>query len=111
MSGEVINRTTAIQQQLSEALGPDALSLVIDLSNTRYVDSAGLDMLLRLRDRLDHRRAKLLLVIPDASPLKRLAAIVGLPEAMAIRPHLKEALQEAARAQGQGAMPRPDSGA
>jgi anti-anti-sigma factor len=83
-------------QQLADALGPDASSLVIDLSETRYVDSAGIDMLLRLSGRLDHRRAKLILVIPDTSQLKRLASIVGLPNAAAIHPTLPAALQEAA---------------
>jgi anti-anti-sigma factor len=86
------------QQHLAEALGPDALSLVLDLSDTGYVDSAGIDMLLRLSDRLDHRRARLILVIPDTSQLKRLAMLAGLPEAITIRPSLTTALQEAARA-------------
>ncbi|MFP5388109.1 MAG: STAS domain-containing protein [Thermoleophilia bacterium] len=85
----------AIQQHLADALGPDALSLVVDLSDTGYVDSAGIDMLLRLSDRLDHRRARLVLVIPEASQLQRLVTIVGLPEAIAIRPRLADALREA----------------
>lgn len=93
---------TATQQQLADALGPDALSLVVDLSATRYLDSAGIDMLLRLSNRLDRRRAKLFLVIPDASQLKRLVAIVGLAEAIAVRPSIAGALQEAARRQAQG---------
>jgi anti-anti-sigma factor len=84
------------QQHLADALGPDALSLVVDLSDTGYVDSAGIDMLLRLSDRLDRRRARLIVVIPETSQLKRLATIVGLPEAMTIRPSLAEALREAA---------------
>lgn len=85
------------QQQLGDALGPDASSLVIDLSDTRYLDSAGIDMLLRLSDRLDNRRAKLILVIPETSQLQRLATIVGLPDAIAIHPTLAGALQEAAK--------------
>ncbi len=86
-----------IQQQLAEALGTDALSLIVDLGDARYVDSAGIDMLLRLSDRLDHRRAKLLLVIPDDSQLKRLAAIVGLPDAIATHSTLPAAIQQAAK--------------
>lgn len=85
------------QQQLADALGPDASSLVIDLSDTRYVDSAGIDMLLRLGDRLEHRRAMLVLVIPETSQLKRLAEIVGLPGAIAIHSTLSAALQDAAK--------------
>jgi anti-sigma B factor antagonist len=85
----------AIQQHLADALGPDALSLVVDLSDTGYLDSAGIDMLLRLSDRLDHRRARLVLVIPETSQLQRLVMIVGLPEAIAIRPSLADALLDA----------------
>jgi anti-anti-sigma factor len=99
----------ATQQQLAAALGPDALSLVIDLSETRYVDSAGIDMLLRLSDRLSHRRASLILVIPDTSQLKRLAMIVGMPQVMAIHPSLPDALREATKSQRQGAASAPTS--
>lgn len=88
----------AILRQLADAFGPDALSLVIDFSTTRYVDSAGIDMLLRLSDRLDQRRAKLILVIPDTSQLKRLVALVGLPEAIAVHSDLPNALQEGSKA-------------
>ena len=101
---------TTVQQQLADALGSDASSLIIDLSDTRYLDSAGIDMLLRLGDRLDHRRAKLILVIPDASHLKRLAMIVGLPDALAIHPSLPEALQEAAEGPPAPTDPHPAPG-
>lgn len=86
---------TIIQHQLADALDPDASSLVIDLSDARYLDSAGIDMLLRLADRLEHRRAKLILVIPDTSQLKRLATLVGLSDAIAIHATLSGALREA----------------
>jgi anti-anti-sigma factor len=97
---------TATQQQLADALGPDASSLIVDLSETRYLDSAGIDMLLRLSD----RRAKLILVIPDTSQLKRLATIVGLSDAIAIHPRLPEARQEAARRPPGQAAAHPASG-
>jgi anti-anti-sigma factor len=82
----------AVERRLAEAIGPDVLSLVVDLSRVRYVDSAGIDMLLRLGDRLDRRRNKLILVIPASSQLKRLVTIVGLPDAIATRPSLDDAL-------------------
>jgi anti-sigma B factor antagonist len=82
----------AVERQLAEAIGPDTLGLVVDLSRVRYVDSAGIDMLLRLSNRLDHRRTKLILVIPESSQLKRLVKIVGLPEAIAVHPNLSDAL-------------------
>jgi anti-anti-sigma factor len=87
----------ATEHELADALGPDALNLVIDLTTTRYLDSAGIDMLLRLGNRLGHRRAKLFLVIPEDSQLRRLVTIVGLPRAVATHPSLTDALEEAAR--------------
>lgn len=101
---------TITQQQLADALGPDASSLVVDLSETRYLDSAGIDMLLRLSDRFDHRRAKLILVIPDTSQLKRLASIVGLSHAIAIHPTIPAALQEATTPKMPTATPHPAPG-
>jgi len=94
-----------VQRQLTDTLGPDASTLIVDLSDTRYLDSAGIDMVLRLSDRLDHRRAKLILVIPDTSQLKRLAEIVGLSDAIPIHPTLPAALHEAANPQTQTATP------
>jgi anti-sigma B factor antagonist len=88
-----------IQRQLADALGFDALSLIVDLSETRYLDSAGIDMLLRLSDRLDHRRVRLILVIPDTSQLKRLVPIVGMAQAVAIHSSVPAALREATKSQ------------
>lgn len=96
-----------IEQQLADALDADALSLIVDLGQARYLDSAGIDMLLRLGDRLDHRRATLILVIPDASRLKRLAKLVGLPDAIATHSSLSEAMRHAARTRKRTAAPDP----
>jgi anti-anti-sigma factor len=98
------------QRQLAEALGPDAMSLIVDLGETRYLDSAGIDMLLRLSDLLDHRRTKLILVIPEGSQLKRLVAIVGLADAIAIHPTLLEALEDATKQHTRDSLPHPGHG-
>lgn len=81
----------AVQHVAAEALGPDALSVIFDLSGAGYVDSAGIDALLRLSDRLARRRARLILVIPESSQLQRLFAIVGMPEAIAVHPSIDDA--------------------
>ncbi len=85
---------TAVDIELADAIGRQSASLVVDLSDTAYVDSAGLDVLLRLSERLRQRRARLLLVIPTDSQLGRLAEIVGLPEAMPVHETLSQALAD-----------------
>jgi anti-anti-sigma factor len=104
-----VANAASTHEQLAAALGPDASSLVVDLSDARYLDSAGIDMLLRLSNRLSDRRAKLVLVIPDDSQLKRLATIVGLPHAVAIHPTVGEALQDATAPQSRLGEPHTDT--
>lgn len=78
--------------ELTACVGDGGDSLVLDLSETRYVDSAGIDMLFRLGERLRQRRARLLLVIPSDSHLLRLAEIVGLPRTVGVHDSIEHAL-------------------
>jgi anti-sigma B factor antagonist len=100
----------AVSSELSACLGADNDSLVLDLSATRYVDSAGLDMLFRLGERLAQRRSTLLLVIPEGSQLKRLASLVALPEALPVHETVESALRAIAEAEKRsaGQAPVPD---
>lgn len=101
----------AVRERLAGALSPDTHGLIVDLSQTRYLDSAGLDMLLRLGDRLDRRRAKLMLVIPESSQLCRLVAIVGLAQTVQVHPTPAAARNAAAQlVEGQAAV-APSTGA
>jgi anti-anti-sigma factor len=80
-----------LRDELADCLqGADRL--VLDLGETRYVDSAGIDMLFRLNELLSQRRVALLLVIPQSSQLARLAQIVALPNAMPIHETVEQAL-------------------
>jgi anti-anti-sigma factor len=103
-----------VQTQLDQAVGPDALSLIVDLSDTGYIDSAGIDMLLRLNERLSQRRTKLMLVISPQSQLHRLFHIVGLEHTVAIHVTMGEALHASAQfpkgaAAPEGTLETPNS--
>ena len=80
-------------EELTESLSGAAGQLVLDLSDTRHVDSAGIEMLFRLSERLRQRRAKLLLVIPPGSNLLRLVEIVGLPRTIPVYDSVEQALE------------------
>jgi anti-anti-sigma factor len=88
---------SAVDQLLAEALHSDGRCLVIDLGDTRYLDSAALDMLFRLNQRLRQRRGRLHIVIPPASPLSRLVTLVGMPEVVPVHETLLDALAECGR--------------
>jgi stage II sporulation protein AA (anti-sigma F factor antagonist) len=95
-----------VREELCGLLGESVDNLVLDLGETRYLDSAGIDMLFRLNEMLRQRRASLLLVIPPDSQLVRLAHIVGLGAAMAVHETVEQALAACARgAPGGGPAP------
>jgi anti-sigma B factor antagonist len=81
-----------VRDALAECLDEGCDSLVLDLSETRYIDSAGIDMLFRLSELLRERRARLQLVIPHESNLARLASIVALPSVVPVHDTVELAL-------------------
>lgn len=80
------------ERELAESLEPDGDCLVLDFRETRYLDSAALDMVFRLNERLRQRRGGLQVVIPGGSPLSRLAMIVGLPKVIPVHESVREAV-------------------
>jgi anti-sigma B factor antagonist len=88
-----------MRAQLAESIGTGVKTLVLDLSATRYIDSAGIDMLFRLSERLRERRAMLLLVIPSRSSLLRLLRIVGLTSAMPVCDTIEQAVAYGSRSE------------
>lgn len=84
-----------LREELASAVPHGSRDIVLDLRETRYLDSAGIDMLFRLGQRLTERRAVLRVVLPATSPLRRLAGIVGLERGMTLHPTIAEAVEAA----------------
>jgi len=84
-AGEVAERLRAALSNRSEAL-------VVDLSGTTYIDSAGLNVLFELAVALHERQQQLHLVIAQSSPIARMASIVGLDATVPMHPTRASAL-------------------
>jgi anti-anti-sigma factor len=56
---------------LVDRLSNDVLGLVIDMSDMTYLDSTGISLLFELARGLSARRQVLRLVVPGASPIRR----------------------------------------
>jgi anti-sigma B factor antagonist len=67
-------------------------TLVVDLTQTTYLDSAGLNMLFRFGTDLQQRQQALLLVVAPSSPIARMLAITGLDAAVPTFPTRDAAL-------------------
>jgi anti-anti-sigma factor len=74
----------SLGQELAQAIDSGTDGLVLDLSGTRYVDSAGIRMLFTLQGQLARRAQALTLVVPDDAPIHRMLAISEVPQLIEI---------------------------
>ncbi len=79
--------------EVTAQLGNEMRGVVADLSCTRFLDSAGIDMIFRLNDALKMRRQSLHLVLPEQSPLTRVMRIVQMSEMVPIHENVDTAAQ------------------
>ena len=68
----------AVAAALRDLVTNRMTGLVVDLTETRYLDSAGINLLFTLGDELRARQLSLKLVVPPASPIARMLRISSL---------------------------------
>ncbi|HKA04195.1 MAG TPA: STAS domain-containing protein [Acidimicrobiales bacterium] len=77
---------------------PDATvcrALVLDLRNVRFLDSEGLNMLIRLRHHLGDHDQRLFVVVADSSFLAKVLHMAQVDGVVSIHHHLGDALAAA----------------
>ena len=86
VSGDVdIANAYDIDQRISTAYLPEVDHVVVDLTATTYLDSAGLAMLVRLCSRLGDSRTKVTVVAPPESAAHRVIVLSGLSAELRLR--------------------------
>jgi anti-anti-sigma factor len=79
VEGEVdASNAEQVGEEIGDLVSNVPTGLVLDLSRTRYLDSAGIRMLLDLAQKLRERRQSLSLVVPEGAPVGRLLSIAGI---------------------------------
>ncbi len=79
VEGEIdASNAREIAARLRGLLVNRSFGLVVDLSATTYIDSAGINMLFVLGDELRSRQQGLRLVVDPATPIARMLSITGL---------------------------------
>jgi anti-anti-sigma factor len=63
---------------------PDLPVVVIDLTGTTYLDSAGISMLFRLAERLGYNRQVLHLVVPHDAPIRAVVRVTKLDQVVSV---------------------------
>ncbi len=97
VSGEVdLSNVAAVMEAIASAGTSDAPRIVLDLTRTTYLDSAGIAMLFRLAERLGHRRQELRLVVPADAPVRAVLEMTRVETVIDIADSLDD-LEEARR--------------
>ena len=93
IEGEIDSSNAAeIGNRLRQAISNQSMALVVDLTPTTYIDSAGINVLFRLGLELQERQQQLHLVVASGSPIERMLKIVGLDAAVPTFATREEAL-------------------
>ena len=92
LKGELdMTNCTYVREELTRAIPNEGRGLIADLSRALYLDSAAIEMLFEMARRLGRRRQRLRVVLPAASPLRR---VLDLTDVQAVAP-VHETLDEA----------------
>jgi anti-anti-sigma factor len=79
IGGEIdASNADTIGRRIRDAVSNEALGLIVDLSGTTYIDSAGVRLLFDLARRLDGRGLELHLVIAEPSQVAEVLELVAL---------------------------------
>ena len=96
LDGEIdASNARDVGERLRSALTNHSHALVVDLTGTTYIDSAGINVLFALDLELRQRRQHLHLVVGPDSPIARMIGITGLERAVATHPERDAALAAA----------------
>jgi stage II sporulation protein AA (anti-sigma F factor antagonist) len=71
-----VSSSAALKDRLLRALENQDIGLVVDLSDATYVDSAGLNLLFELAERLETRQMAFAIVYPEGGIVERVFKLV-----------------------------------
>lgn len=95
LTGELdLSNAEDVGRALADAVPNHALALVVDLSQVEYLDSAGIQLIYRLRESLRARGQTLHLVIPTASAANDALRLAGVERHVETIQSVDEALGE-----------------
>jgi anti-sigma B factor antagonist len=93
LEGEIdVSNVDEIAGELRDMLDNRSSRLIVDLSPTRYLDSAGINLLFALGADLRARQLELVLVVVPSSPIARMLAITSLDRTHPTFPDVDSAL-------------------
>jgi len=98
LSGQVdLSNAEALSSAMMEGVSNAAPGLVIDLSAVEYMDSAGVNLLSGISERLRWREQQLVVVAPKGSRPREVLELAGTAEVLSIEETRENALARVAK--------------
>lgn len=95
LTGEIdLSNADSIESAITESTPNQALALILDVSALDYLDSAGIHLVYRLREKLGARGQSLRVVIPAESPANDALRLAGVSQVVETAQTLEAALEE-----------------
>lgn len=86
VSGEIdLSNAAEVRDAIGAAVPDAATVVVVDLSGTTYLDSAGIAMIFRLAERLRYSRQELRLVVPPDAPIRVVIRLTRMDQVIAVQ--------------------------
>jgi anti-anti-sigma factor len=96
VAGEVdASNVEGLTNQLLEAVSNNAKALVLDLTQTSYIDSSGISLIFDAAARMKNRRQQLRLVVPPKSFVGEVLAAVSMADSVPIDAEIAQAVRAA----------------
>lgn len=93
VEGELdMSNCSYVRDQLTRSVPADRDGMVVDLSETAYLDSAAIELLFELARRLGRHRQELRIAMPDDSPLRRVLELTDVRAVAPVHPTVELAI-------------------
>jgi anti-sigma B factor antagonist len=93
IGGELdMSNCSYVRDELTRSIPGEVNGLVVDLSETIYLDSAAIELLFELARRLGRRRQDLRIAMPGDSPLRRVLELTDVRAVAPVHPTVDAAV-------------------
>lgn len=75
-----------VEREIAAGLTNELTAVTVDLTETTFIDSAGIRVLFRLAERLQLLQISLELLVPSGSLVRRVVELSGLGQLVQLRP-------------------------
>ncbi|HLE76837.1 MAG TPA: STAS domain-containing protein [bacterium] len=100
-----LSNVAQVRTAIASVVTNTARALIVDLSDTTYMDSRGVHLLFEIAERLAQTQQQLVVVVPPLSPIRRLLAITHLDHAAPIEATVADAFARLGGAPGPAPVP------